>query len=154
MSGVEIIGLAASVLQIAEIGGKLSVKLFTFTRKVKNANKSIDALSQDIAATGAVLKELGQALNNDAQLRVCSQSAIDTAKSLVDDTRRVFSGLEKLIDGDSKSSKSFGGISLKQRIKFPFVESKIEEVQANLERLKSSLLVILNVLIFAEQVRK
>lgn len=65
MSGIEIVGLAASLIQIADIGGKLSVKLFTFTGKVKNANKSIDALSQDIAATGAVLKQLGETLSKD-----------------------------------------------------------------------------------------
>lgn len=155
MSGIEIIGLAASVIQIAEVGGKLSVKLFTFTRKVKNANKSIDALSQDIAATGAVLKQLGETLSKDASLKVCSQEALDTAKTLVEDTKKVFDGLEKLIDGDEKSSNKFlKGISWKQRLKFPFLEPQIAQVQANLERLKSSLLVILNVLIFAEQLRK
>lgn len=155
MSGAEILGLAASVIQIAELGGKLSVKLFTFTRKVKNANKSIDALSQDIAATGAVLKQLGEAFSKDDQLRVCSQDAIDTARTLVDDAKKVFEGLEKLIDGDQKtSSRVTIGTAWKQRLKFPFLEPHIAEVQANLERLKSSLLVILNVLIFAEQLRK
>lgn len=154
MSGVEILALAASVVQIAELGGKLSVKLFTFTRKVKSANKSIDALSQDIAATGAVLQQLGVTLSKDGSLKVCSQQAIDTAKNLVDDTQRVFKNLEKLVEGDEKRSIGKLGISLKQRLKFPFIESEIEQVQANLERLKSSLLVILNVLIFAEQLRK
>ena len=154
MSGVEIVGLAASVIQIADIGSRLSVKLFTFTRKVKNANKSIDALSQDIAATGAVLKQLGETLSKDAALKVCSQGAVDTAKSLVEDTNNVFSSLEKLIEGDGKPNRFLKGISIKQRLKFPFLQPQIEQVQANLERLKSSLLVILNVLIFAEQLRK
>jgi len=155
MSGVEIVGLAASVIQIADIGSRLSVKLFTFSRKVKNADKSIDALSQDIAATGAVLKQLGETLSKDASLKVCSQGAVDTAKSLVEDTNNVFSGLEKLIETNEKpSSKFLKGISIKQRLKFPFLQPQIEQVQANLERLKSSLLVILNVLIFAEQLRK
>jgi hypothetical protein len=58
MSGLEILGIAASVLQIAELGGRLSVKLFTFGRKIKNADKHIDGISQDIAATGAVLQQL------------------------------------------------------------------------------------------------
>lgn len=155
MSGIEIIGLAASVIQIAEVGGKLSVKLFTFTRKVKTANKSIDALSQDIAATGAVLKQLGETLSKDASLKVCSQEAVNTAKTLVEDTKKVFTGLEKVIDNEEKTNnKLLNGISFKKRLKFAFLEPQIEQVQANLERLKSSLLVILNVLIFAEQLRK
>lgn len=152
MSGAEIIGLAASVIQIAELGGKLSVKIFTFARKVKNANKTIDALSQEIAVTGAVLQQLGGTLSDNKSVKVCSQEAIDTAKKLVSDTEKVFRSLEKLLDNDEKSSSKFR-VNLK-RLKFPFLESEIEQVQANLERLKSSLLVILNVLIFAEQLRK
>lgn len=154
MSGAEIIGLAASVISIAELGGKLSVKIFTFTRKVKNANKTIDALSQEIAVTGAVLQQLGETLSNDQSVKVCSQEAIDTAKKLVSDTERVFKSLEKLLDVDEKSGSKFRKAVNLRRLKFPFLESEIEEVQANLERLKSSLLVILNVLIFAEQLRK
>lgn len=155
MSGLEIIGLAASVIQIADIGSRLSVKVFTFTRKVKNANKSIEALSQDIASTGAVLKQLGETLNGNDGLRVCSQEAIETARRLVEDTNQVFAELERLVDGEDKSgSKLKQAIGFKQRLKFPFFEPQIERVQSNLERLKSSLLVILNVLIFAEQLRK
>jgi len=154
MSGIEIIALAASVIQIADIGGKLSVKLFTFTRKIKNANRSIDAVSKDIATTGAVLKQLGETLSKDASLNICSQEAIDTAKTLVKDTKRVFMGLEKLIESDEKSKNTFlTRTGLKQRFKFALLEPQIEQVQANLERLKSSLMVILNVLIFAEQIR-
>jgi hypothetical protein len=54
MFGIDILGIAASVIQIADLGGKLSVKLFTFSRKIKNAHKSIDSISQDISATGAI----------------------------------------------------------------------------------------------------
>jgi hypothetical protein len=39
MSGIEILSVAASVIQIAELGGKLSVKLFAFSRKIKNAKQ-------------------------------------------------------------------------------------------------------------------
>ena len=70
MSGVEILGIAAGVVQIAELGGKLSVKLFTFTRKIKNADRNIDSVSQDIAATGAVLQQLGNELKKDERLRL------------------------------------------------------------------------------------
>lgn len=154
MSGVEILGLAASVIQIAELGAKLSVSLFTFTRKVKNANKTIDALSQEIAVTGAVLQQLGETLSNDKSVKVCSQEAIDTAKKLVLDTEKVFKNLENLLDVQEKPNSRFRKAVNLKRLKFPFLESEIEQVQANLERLKSSLLVILNVLIFAEQLRK
>jgi hypothetical protein len=55
MSGLEILSIAAGVIQIAGLGAKTSVRLFTFSRKIKTANRSIEAISKDIAATGAVL---------------------------------------------------------------------------------------------------
>jgi hypothetical protein len=41
MSGIEIIGMAASVLQIADADARLSSKPFTFTRKIKKADQTI-----------------------------------------------------------------------------------------------------------------
>ena len=62
MFGIELLGIAASVLQVADLGAKLSVKLFAFSHKIKNANKSIETTSKDIAATGAVFQQLGNEL--------------------------------------------------------------------------------------------
>jgi hypothetical protein len=99
MSGIEILGIAASVLQIADLGGGLSVKLFTFSRKIKNAHKSIDSITQEIAATGAILHQLGSELQKDKQLRLCSPEAVSTAKELVQACNRIFVELNTALDG-------------------------------------------------------
>jgi Fungal N-terminal domain of STAND proteins len=157
MSGIEILGVAASVLQIADLGGQLSIKLFTFSRKIKNADKNIDSISKDIAATGAVLQQLGKELQKDTELRLCSSEAVATAKSLVSDCNNVFIELDQALSnkksiGNGTSHKLVTG--WKNRIKYPFLEAHVEMLRSTLERLKSSLLVMLNVLIFAEQLRK
>jgi hypothetical protein len=152
MSGIEILGIAASVLQIAELGGKLSVKLFVFSRKIKKADKSIDSISQDIAATGAALQQLGNELAKDEHLRLCSQEAISTAQRLVDDCNKVFLELDNALDGGISNNTLVQG--WKQRLKYPFLEPQIELLRSNLERLKSSLVVMLNVLIFAGQLKR
>ncbi len=154
MSGLEILGLAASVIQIADLGAKLSVKLFTFSRKVKNADKSIDSISQDIAATGAVLTQLGHELNKAENLKLSSPAAITTTRSLVDSCNKLFTELNEAIDGGGDGSGHKFIVELKRRLRFPFLEPQIELLRCNLERLKSSLLVILNVLILAEQLRR
>jgi len=46
MSGIEILRIAAGVIAVADLGGKVSVKLFTFARKIKNADKSISGISR------------------------------------------------------------------------------------------------------------
>lgn len=156
MSGLEILGIAASVVQIAELGGSLSVRLFTFSRKIKNADRSIDSISKDIAATGSVLQQLGNELNKNESAKLCSPEAISAAKDLIEECRKVFNELNNAL-GDSATGTGTGGkivIGLKQRLKFPFIQPQIDLLQATLEKLKSSLLVMLNVLIFAGQVRK
>lgn len=152
MSGIEILGVAASVLQIAELGGKLSVKLFTFSRKIKNADKCISSISKDIAATGAVLQQLANELRKDERLRLCSDQAVATTRILVDDCKKIFSELNEALDSRPSGNNCISGWM--EKLKFPFLEPHVELLRSNLERLKSSLVVMLNVLIFAEQLRK
>ena len=69
---------------------------------------------------------------------------------------RIFKELDDALDG---KGKGFGSgtkmiLGLRQRLKYPFLEPQIELLKANLDKLKSSLLVMLNVLIFAEQLKK
>lgn len=64
MSGLEALGIAASIIQVADLGTKLSVKLFSFYRELKGANESIQNLSSDVAITSATLRELGESLKN------------------------------------------------------------------------------------------
>ena len=51
MSGLEVLKIVASILQIACLGDKLSVKLCTFHRTVKVANQSMQDLSCDVPLT-------------------------------------------------------------------------------------------------------
>lgn len=152
MSGIEILGIAASVLQIAEQGAQLSVKLFVFSRKIKNVDKSIVSISRDIAATGAVLQQLGHELGRDEHLRLCSDEAVATAQDLVSDCKKIFWELTDTLDGGCSGNTVVLG--WKQRLKYPFLEPQIELLRSNLERLKSSLAVMLNVLVFAGQLKK
>lgn len=151
MSEIEVlIGIATSVLQITDLGAKLSVKLFAFSRKIKNANKSIETISKDIAATGAVLQQLGNELTKNVSTRLCSNEAITTARGLVMDCQQIFKDIEKATESKDHKKKA----SWLQRTKFPYLEMHIESLRCNLERLKISLMLMLNTLIFVEQMKK
>lgn len=100
--------------RLADWGAKLSVKLFAFSRKIKNANRSIESISKDIAATGAVLHQLGTELNKDRNTLLCSDEAIATARELVIDCQKRFQDLEKTIELRDPRQKA----TLLQRAKF------------------------------------
>jgi hypothetical protein len=129
MSGLEIVAVAASVLQLADLGGRLSVKLFTFSRKIKNADKSIASISAEIAQTGSILQLLGNELQKDDQLKVCSAEAVAKAKVLVSDCYKLFDDLNESLDAKAPKNKVVA--AWKQRIKFALVEPQIDLLKTN-----------------------
>jgi hypothetical protein len=44
MSRIDLVGLAASVLQIADLGWKVSYKLYAFSTKVLEVSKTIELI--------------------------------------------------------------------------------------------------------------
>lgn len=111
MSGVEILANAAIVVQIADLGARLSVKLFVFSWRIKSADKTIDRISQDIAATGAVLQQPSKELY--------TKEVLATAESLFDSCMKVFAELDASLDGRVSNHSVVMG--WKQRLKFPFL---------------------------------
>jgi hypothetical protein len=150
MSGVEIFGIAASVLQIADLGAKVSVKLFGFARKVRGAAEKIDLISKEIAATGALLQQLGEQLDKDSQAQLLRRELVDSADELVQECKRIFKNIDKAIDGKPGNKVI---LSLKQKIHYTYLESEIDALRMNLENLKSSVGIMQNILIYAEQLR-
>jgi hypothetical protein len=159
------IGLIASVIGVAGAGLKLSITLYTFSETVATAADSIKAIAKDVSLTSAVLEELGSNLKHDEQARLYSGTALKTAQTVVVDCEAVF----KQIDGAlSKSMERISGLSgngrrkgkggkvvlsAMEKLKWPFLQPKMQELRANLERLKSTLVLMLNVLTYARKVQ-
>jgi len=56
------LGIIASVVQIADLGVRLSLRLYTFGETVASADKSIISIAKDVSLASSVLRELGQTL--------------------------------------------------------------------------------------------
>jgi hypothetical protein len=150
MSGVEVLGIATAVLQIADLGGRVSVRLFGFARKIKGAAEKIDLISREIAATGALLQQLGQQLNTDSQAQLLRPELIHSANDLVCKCKEIFKKIDGAIDGNSGNKII---LSLKQKIQYAYLESEIDTLRTHLETLKASISIMQNILIYAEQLR-
>ncbi|KIX08702.1 uncharacterized protein Z518_03359 [Rhinocladiella mackenziei CBS 650.93] len=149
MSGLEILGITASIVQVADLGARVSVNLFTFSRTVRGAQKSIQGISEEIAVTSTVLSQLGN------ELKRMFQGSQNHSQEYHDCCQDIFKQLEHAINtNDQESGASATLTDLKKRLKFTFMEPHIDSLQSKLERFKSSLLVMLNLLIFAGQVRR
>lgn len=97
MSGFEIVGVTASILQIAEIGSQLSVKLCTLYRKIKSADQRIESLSNDVALTCNMLRQLGDNLQTDEQAKLYSAEAFSTTEKVLDECKKVFEQISNAI---------------------------------------------------------
>lgn len=146
------LGLVASILQIASCGLKLSITLYTFAESVSTADKNIKHIAKDVSLTSAVLHELGISLENDKQHMVTSENAIKTAEEVVHECSGIFDDIDITLQKGMKKVRGRLGRLNVERLKWPFLQPKMELLRSNLERLKSTLILMLSVLAYAHKV--
>ena len=144
----------ASIIQIADVGFRLGVKLLAFAETVASADKAIVTTSKDISLTSSVLKEVAEVLRKDQPSCIYSPDAIQTATAIVTECLHLFQEMERVlvekvpnISSDRKESTSRATIAL-ERFKWPYWQPKLQLLRGNLDRLRSTLLVMLNVIIY------
>lgn len=164
----EIVGLVASVAQIANNGIKLSITLYTFAETVLRADKLIREIASDVSLTSSVLEELGQNLKKDQKSRLCSQNAVKTAEGIVKECAAIFNDINGTLEttlekikpraGSERNGRdgAHGGrkraVAAYERLKWPFLQPKMQLLRSNLDRLKSTLVLMLNVITYARKV--
>jgi len=154
------LGIIASVIQIADTGFRLSMKLYTFGEVVASADRSVIFISKDVSHTSVVLKELGQILDRDKGSTILSENAVQTAESVVKECSEVFQMMESILVEKMPNLRETGGekvskaLVLLQKLRWPYLQPKLRLLQGNLDRLKSTIPLMLNVITYARQVKK
>ncbi len=152
------LGLIASVVQIADLGVRFSLRLCTFGETVACADKSIISISKDVSLTYSVLKELGKSLEREQEFRICSETAFPTADGIVKECIEVFDSMDKALTksisrlGLQNSEKRIRTVAALERLKWLLLQPKMQLLRSNLERLNPTLLLMPNVLTYARQV--
>ncbi|KAJ5371918.1 hypothetical protein N7517_003924 [Penicillium concentricum] len=154
MSGLEVVGIVASIVQVADLGAKISVKLCSFYRTVKTVNDSMRSLSSDVSLTCSVLHELGKALKQDSQTKLCSSGAFSTTEDVLKECREIFEKIDGEIEKRDQEKATNPLLRAAQKITLGFHGPDLDLLKCNLERLKSTMLLMLNVLMYAGQVRR
>lgn len=154
MSGLEVVGIVASIIQIADIGAKLSVKLCTFYKTVKVANKLMQDLSSDVSLTCSILNELGKTLEKDDQTKLCSEQAFSTAQEVLQECKSVFEEIESAIEKHNQENEKSRLMRQARKITIALLGPNLDVLKSNLERLKSTTLLMLHVIMYAGQLRK
>lgn len=155
---VAALGVVASVAQLADFGFRLSIKLLTFSNAIASADTSVKGISNDVSLTSAVLKELYRILQEDDS-HIVSDNAIEATSQTVKECLSIFEQLSDALDKsfanlgvlENKGKAKRGRIAL-EKLKWPFKQNKMELLRSNLDRLRSSLTLMLQVLSYARDI--
>jgi hypothetical protein len=148
----------------------LATTLYTYSNSAFKADKSLQRIATDISLTSSALSELSNLLGEDSTDRLVSDSALKTAEQTVASCKEVFEEINdavvKMIPGSrpvgqqrdmlkcldaSTSQRDGSGMGLWSRLKWPIKEPSMRLLQAHLDRLKSTLLLMLHVITYGRK---
>ncbi|KAF1946191.1 hypothetical protein EJ02DRAFT_313896, partial [Clathrospora elynae] len=140
----EAIGLIASVIQVAGTGLKLSQTLYQYADGVATADRRIKDIAKEIELTSFVIDELGSIFKQEETSILISKNAVKTANETMKECSNVFAEIDATL---KKSKKGKMG-----RLMLPFRDNKIELLRNHINKLKSTLQLLMQVLTHAHQV--
>lgn len=129
-------GIIAAVTQIADVGLRLSIKLYTFGEIVASADRSVISISKDVSLASGVLKELGQILDKDRESRTLSENALQTTDGIVKECLEVFQEMETILvkklptlEGRGKEGRGERvkrATAMLERLKWGYLQPKLQ----------------------------
>ncbi|KAE9966743.1 hypothetical protein EG328_008646 [Venturia inaequalis] len=136
---------------MAGVGTKLSTALMCYAGGVADADKNMTAIAGDVALTSDVLASVGDILKQREDKAVATPSAVKDARAILTRCHDTFEEISCLInrkDGTDVDGKRRG--SKRAQLIWPIKSNKAELFKSRLESLKSSLMLLLQVLSFAK----
>jgi hypothetical protein len=103
-----------------------------------------------VSLLSSVLKQLGSCLKKDVYVKLCKTETLTTTKEIAEQCKIAFEDLDDIIGKYVEG----GRMRLKDRLKWPFVEKRVTLLRVNLDRLKSTLMLMLEVLKYARSIVK
>ncbi|KAF2265007.1 hypothetical protein CC78DRAFT_543564 [Lojkania enalia] len=146
----ELLGLAASIIQIAGFGAEVSTTLYNYIGSATRADQEIGDIAEDVQLTANALDSVGRIFETEDAKHVVSKKAIEDANNLIKRCEAVFGEIHGVINKRRKVGRD-GKRSLSALGKFawPLKEQRVELLRRRLESLKNSLILLFHVLQFA-----
>ncbi|KAK0866031.1 DNA-binding transcription factor [Friedmanniomyces endolithicus] len=150
------LSIAASAIQVADAGLKLYGALSQYIRDYVDANKHVRRLADEVRTTSWALQQLGALLKEDDDIKLCKPEAIGETEAALKGCQRAFDQVSDIIKGFLPPSKPDGSSglarsSISNRWKWPLKTAKVQLLLAQLERLKTTLLLIFKVITYASK---
>lgn len=138
--------ITASIIGVAGAGFRLSLILNAVGSEISNAECDIHSIAKGISLFSLMLKQVGKTMEEGRT--VASHSAIQTATEIRDHSQVVFDEIKNMVDL-AQGRDDMGhlrSITIAQRIKLCFKKRKVQYLMGQLESLKLSLSIMLQIL--------
>ncbi|KAI6833167.1 hypothetical protein KC340_g6668 [Hortaea werneckii] len=142
--------IAVGALQVAEVGFKLCDTLHSSVRDFKNAEKDVKRVASEVKTASWALKQLGALLQQDEAIKRTKPGAISEASTALNQCSEAFAEVQVILPASGSSSTT--SISAATRFKWATRKSKVDALLANLERLKTTLVLVFKVISYAKEI--
>lgn len=152
------VSAAASIIGVANAGLQVSIKLVTLASQIRTAPQRISAIADDISLTSGILHQLADLINHSVKNEdgkednIFSAGGLQTAQALADTCIRLFEEIENDLKKASQQIGSRGvsigkriALSRFERVKWPFLQPRMDELRSALGEAKSTLMLVLQV---------
>ncbi|KEF56674.1 uncharacterized protein A1O9_06863 [Exophiala aquamarina CBS 119918] len=139
------IDIVASIIGVAAAGFRLSLILNAVSCEVASDGLEIHSISKSVTLFATMLKQAGNVLQSPNSVH--SHDALTTAKSIADESTRVFDEINDMLDRvRTKPTNGAFSPSIEQRFKWCFKRHRVTYLLNQLESLKLSLSLLLQIL--------
>lgn len=137
----EAVGLTASLIGIASLGVSLTRALYDFGTTASHAREEIDYISNNVSDYADVLELLVEQLEHDRPIH--SKKAVRLAERLYDRSHQLFSRIRNLIPDRRPTRDHIGFL---ERISWNFKKTRVDHLVGELESLKRTVQLLVQVL--------
>lgn len=135
---------------MAGAGYQLAKTLYTCAKSIKNAEKEIGMIAVEVKLTSTVLESLAGVLADGDITSLCSETLRSDARGAMDGCKGAFDELNRALKSTLEGRKD-GRILFSKRARWPITKTKMATLQSYLERLKTTLMLMLDVLSLASK---
>ena len=93
MSGLEGVGVAASILQVADIGLRLSKGIYDFADSVASADSRLTRIGKHVDLTSEVVKQVADVFSSSVSEQIVSRKALKLGQDAAAECGEVFGEL-------------------------------------------------------------
>ena len=138
--------IIASIIGVAGAGFRLSLLLNAVGTQVSNAECDIHNIAKGISLFSLMLKQVGKTMEESRT--VATQSAMETATEIRDQSQVVFNEIRNMVELPQFKDENgrVRSISIPHKVKWCFKKQKVQYLLGQLESLKLSLSIMLQIL--------